>query len=103
MGRRFANALVRQISSTLNDCALLYLARQRIDLARARQQFAEYIAALESTGVHARVLSEEPDLPDAVFVEDPVVVLDEIAILCRPGSVSRLGEVDAIAPVLSEL
>src|SRR5580765_621777 len=103
MSRRFANALVRQISSTLNDCALLHLTRQQIDLALARRQFAEYIAALESAGVHVRVLAEEPDLPDAVFVEDPVMVLDEIAILCRPGSVSRLGEVDAIAPAVSEL
>jgi dimethylargininase len=102
MSRRFANALVRQISRTLNDCALLYQTRQRIDFALAVQQFTGYIAALEAAGVRVRVLPEEPNLPDAVFVEDPVVVLDEIAVLCRPANI-RLGEVDSIAPAVSEL
>ena len=103
MSPTVAHALVRQISRTLNNCALIYQARQQIDIALARRQFTEYIDALESAGVRVRVLPEEPDLPDAVFVEDPVVVLDEIAILCRPASASRLGEVDAIAPAVSEL
>ena len=31
----------------------------------------------------------EPDLPDAVFVEDTAVVFDELAVVTRPGAASR--------------
>jgi dimethylargininase len=98
-----ANALVRQVSRTLNHCALVYVARQEIDLPLAQRQFSAYTTALESAGVRLTVLPEEPDLPDAAFVEDPVVILDEVAILCRPGSAGRQGEVDAIGPIVSKL
>ncbi len=46
-------------------------------------------------------MPEEPDLPDAVFVEDTAVVLDEIAVLARPGAPSRQPEVDTIERVLA--
>jgi dimethylargininase len=40
-------------------------------------------------------------LPDSVFVEDAAVVLDEAAVLTRPGAASRRAEPDQLAPVLS--
>src|SRR6185503_11051694 len=40
--------------------------------------------------------------PDCVFVEDAAVVLDEMAVMTRPGAVSRLEEVDGVAAALSE-
>ena len=42
----------------------------------------------------------EEDLPDSVFVEDIAIVLDEIAILTRPGAVSRRLEVESVANIL---
>ena len=42
-----------------------------------------------------------PDLPDAVFVEDAAIVLDEVAILSRPGALSRRAESAAVASVLA--
>src|SRR4051794_14977224 len=39
-------------------------------------------------------------MPDSVFVEDTAVVFDEIAIITRPGAVSRRGEVEAMANAL---
>jgi len=41
------------------------------------------------------------NLPDAVFVEDMAVVLDEVAVLARPGAASRRGEADGVAHVLA--
>lgn len=38
-------------------------------------------------------LPAEPELPDSVFVEDPAVVVDEVAIITRPGAESRRREV----------
>jgi dimethylargininase len=91
---RFTHALVREVSRSLADCELTHLPRQRIDVVLARRQHAAYVAALESVGVNVRVLPEVPDLPDSSFVEDPVVMLDEVAIACRPGAASRRPEVE---------
>jgi dimethylargininase len=41
------------------------------------------------------------DAPDSVFVEDAAIVLDEIAIICRPGAVSRRKETRGVADALS--
>lgn len=41
------------------------------------------------------------DLPDAVFVEDVAIVLDELAVMTRPGAVSRRDEGRDVEPVLA--
>ncbi len=45
-------------------------------------------------------LPAEPDLPDSVFVEDVAIVLDEVAIITRPGADSRKPEARLIAAAL---
>lgn len=67
----------------------------------ASQQHAAYVQALRDLGVHIIELPALHDHPDAVFVEDITVVLDEIAVLTRPGAASRQGEVDSIADTLA--
>jgi dimethylargininase len=47
-------------------------------------------------------LPAEPDLPDSVFVEDTAVVLDELAVVTRPGAAPRRAEAASIAKVLAE-
>lgn len=91
---------MREPSEALERCALTYLARRTIDLAMARAQHAAYRSALEALGVEVTVLPAEVDLPDAVFVEDTAVVVDECAVLTRPGLDSRRGEVDTVAAAL---
>lgn len=46
-------------------------------------------------------LPAEPDLPDSMFVEDPAVVLDEVAIMTRMGAESRRKESISLAQALS--
>jgi dimethylargininase len=82
-------------------CELTYLEREAIDIARARRQHAAYEACLADLGLHVISLPAEPDYPDAVFVEDPALVLDEVAIILRPGAESRRGEADSLARVLT--
>ena len=43
----------------------------------------------------------EPELPDAVFVEDPAVVVDEVAIISNMGAPSRRPEASSLAEALS--
>lgn len=94
-------ALTRPVSRSIARCELTHVARTPIDLAVAQRQHAEYEGALESLGVRVVRLPELPDAPDAVFVEDTAIVLDEVAVLTRPGAESRRAEVDAMAEALA--
>jgi dimethylargininase len=93
---RVTHGLVREISRSLGKCELLHLPRQQFNMELARRQHAAYIAALEAAGVMVTVLPEEPGLPDSTFVEDPVIVLDEAAVICRLGAASRTREAESI-------
>ena len=94
-------ALTRPVSPHLGDCELTYLPREPIDVARAMAQHAAYCAALRACGVAVRSLPAAPDLPDAVFVEDTAVVLDELAVRTRPGAPSRRPEVPTVTAALA--
>jgi dimethylargininase len=94
-------AITRQVSPAINQCELTHFERQVIDLQRAQSQHQEYEAALRSLGVEVVSLPPQPDLPDSVFVEDVAIVLDECAIITRPGADSRKPEVESIAKALS--
>jgi dimethylargininase len=96
-------AIVRQPSQAINRCALTFLERQPIDLGRALAQHAAYVSALRSRGVDVMILPPEPELPDAVFVEDTAVVVDECAVIARPGIESRRGEVEALVSALADV
>src|SRR5512142_1006824 len=94
-------AITRDVSRAIIHCELTHLARTPIDVERARQQHAQYEAVLKSLGVAVLSLPEEPQLADSVFVEDTALVLDDCAILLRPGAESRRPETELIEPVLS--
>src|SRR5262249_11855322 len=74
------------------DCELTHLAREPIDYATALAQHADYEAALIRLGCEVVRLPVAHDMPDAVFVEDVAVVLDELAVMTRPGALSRRDE-----------
>ncbi len=94
-------AITRAVSRSIVTCELTHLERIPIDLENARRQHHAYEDALRSLGVNVRPLAEEPDLPDSVFVEDAAIVLDECAVLTRPGADSRKPEVESIARALT--
>lgn len=93
-------ALTRPVSASLAQCELTYLARAPIEIERARRQHEAYEQALRRLGCQVVALPEAPDLPDAVFVEDLALVLDEVGILTRPGAESRRPEAPAVADAL---
>lgn len=93
-------AMTREINDALARCELTYHARVAIDVQRARAQHAHYESVLESLGCRVIVVPTEADLADSVFIEDTVHVLDEAAILLRPGAESRQPEVAGVARAL---
>jgi dimethylargininase len=78
------------------------LQREPIDLARAEQQHGAYQALLTKFGVRVISLPAEPALPDSMFVEDPAIVLDELAVILPLGTRSRQPEAESIAQSLTK-
>jgi dimethylargininase len=101
MGGTAGVAITRAVPSTLARCELTHLAREPIDVERARSQHAAYVALLRLLGLEVVDLPADPDLPDCCFVEDVAVVLDEVALLAMPGAASRRGEVQAVAEAIA--
>jgi len=95
-------AVTRRISSAMMRCELTHLERSAIDVALAREQHDGYEQALRELGCRIESLAEEPELADSVFVEDTAIVLDEVAVITRPGAPSRRAETVSIAAVLGK-
>src|SRR5438046_9222524 len=85
-------AITREVSASINDCELSFHARKPIDVAKAIAQHKAYQDCLAELGVWVVSLPAEPELPDAVFVEDPAVVVDEVAVISVMGTPSRRPE-----------
>lgn len=96
-------AITRAVSRALEHCELTHRPRRPIDLALARRQHAAYEQVLQEAGCEVRQLPEQPDQPDSVFVEDTAIVLDEVAVITRPGAQSRRAEVESMAVALEGL
>ena len=94
-------AFTRAISPAIARCELTHLARVPIDMPVAGAQHAAYEAALASLGCRVERLPDLPEHPDSVFVEDCAVVLDEIAVITRPGASARRGETKSVAEALA--
>jgi dimethylargininase len=95
-------AVTRTVSSRLADCELTFIERQPIDMEKARAQHRVYEELLGKLGARVVSLPEEPELPDSMFVEDPAVVLDEVAVICPLGTESRRKEALTIAAALEK-
>jgi dimethylargininase len=94
-------ALTRDISPAIEHCELTHVERMTIDLAQARSEHEAYEAALRDLGCDVRRLPAGADMPDSVFIEDTALVLDELAVITRPGAESRRAEGDSVATVLA--
>jgi dimethylargininase len=95
-------AVTRPVSPSLAECELTHLSRVTIDVPRAVEQHDAYVELLRSLGATVVPVPAAPELPDAVFIEDTALVLDEVAVMTRPGAEVRRGELKAVAPVLKE-
>ena len=93
-------AVTRGVSPQMAMCQLTHQSRVPIDVARAAAQHAAYEQALEQLGCVVHRLPAGVDMPDSVFIEDTAVVLDEVAIITRPGAVRRRRETSDVAKAL---
>ena len=95
-------AVTRELTAAIGNCELTFLHRSAIDFALAQQQHRDYQSALSSLGCEVVVVPAPPGLADSVFIEDTALVLDNIAVMLRPGVASRQLEVAGVAEVLRQ-
>ncbi len=93
-------AITRAVSSALADCELSFIERVPIDMEKARAQHHAYENALASLGARVISLPEEVELPDSMFVEDPAIVLDELAVIFPLGTETRRREAASLAKAI---
>jgi dimethylargininase len=96
-------AITRAVSPAIVHCELSFIDRKPIDLATARAQHHAYEKLLAKLGARVISLPAEPDLPDSMFVEDPAIVLDELAVVLPLGTETRRREAPSLAEALSQL
>ncbi|GAA4690322.1 dimethylargininase [Nocardioides conyzicola] len=96
-------ALVRRPGPRLDDGLLTHLERVPVDADLALRQWEAYVEALRAEGWETVEVPPVDDCPDAVFVEDTVVVLDDLAVISRPGADERKPETAGTEATLAAL
>ncbi|MFC0032718.1 dimethylargininase [Micromonospora chaiyaphumensis] len=95
-------ALVRRPGDRLAEGLVTHIERTDVDVARARRQHEAYRAALAGAGWQVREVDPADQCPDAVFIEDTVVVCAGLAVLTRPGAPERRPEVPGAEKAVRE-
>jgi dimethylargininase len=97
----FAKAIVKDPGSNF-AAGLTSVALGTPVFERVLQQHKAYCMALEVCGLEVLRLTADEKHPDSTFVEDTAVLTPRGAVITRPGHASRLGEIEAIEPVLRQ-
>lgn len=95
-------AITRGVSPAINACELTHVDAETIDVVLAGYQHHKYRELLASLGLEVVSIPADPAYPDCVFIEDTAIVLDDLAVITRPGAPSRRGETRAVADVLAQ-
>ncbi len=95
-------AITRAVSPAIVNCELSFIPRQPIDLQIAVAQHRAYEDLIAKLGASVVSLPAEPDLPDSMFVEDPAIVLDELAVIFPLGTESRRPEAASLAQAIAK-
>ncbi|MBK6886272.1 MAG: N(G),N(G)-dimethylarginine dimethylaminohydrolase [Tetrasphaera sp.] len=96
-------ALVRRPGPRLAEGIVTHLQRSAIDVDLALAQWESYADALRAAGWAVVEVPPADDCPDAVFVEDAVVVYGDLAVIARPGVAERRPETPAVERVVRDL
>jgi dimethylargininase len=100
--RRTIAIVKRPAPSLAEHCELTYIEREPMSFALLESQHRAYRDALAAAGAEVVDLDADGALPDSVFIEDAAVVLDELALLTRPGTPTRRAEPERVAAELSK-
>lgn len=77
-----------------------FVERQEVDAGLALRQWSDYVDVFAAEGWRVVEVTPADDCPDAVFVEDPVVVFGKTAVLARSGAPQRRAETEGVEAAL---
>lgn len=95
--------LVRRPGPRLADGLVTHIDRRPIDTAAAARQWNDYVGTLAELGWKVVEVPSADHCPDAVFVEDTVVMFRDTAIVTSPGAPERRPEIDAVEETVRSL
>ncbi|MGW3019736.1 dimethylargininase [Streptomyces longwoodensis] len=96
-------ALIRRPGPRLAEGLVTHVEREDVDVDLAVEQWEAYAQALRTHGWETVEVEPADDCPDAVFVEDAVVVFRNLALITRPGAESRRGETAGVEEAVARL
>lgn len=99
-----ARAWVRQVPASYSDATrgVMSDADGAIDVALARVQHASVVEGLRWLGFDIAWIQPADGLPDAVFVEDPAVIVGPRALIANSAHPVRAGEAPSVRRALAE-
>ncbi|MBF4160479.1 dimethylargininase [Nocardioides acrostichi] len=100
MSRRLA--LVRRPGPRVAEGIVTHVERSPVDAVLALRQWEGYVDALHAHGWTTIEVAPADDCPDAVFVEDTAVAYGDLAVIARPGALSRRPETSGAEAALRE-
>lgn len=99
----YTRALVRRPGSRLPEGLVAHPAGTPVDVELAARQWQHYVEALRAEGWEIIEVPPADDCPDAVFVEDTVVIYRDLAVITCPGADVRKPEVAGTEATLASL
>ncbi|WP_274564056.1 dimethylargininase [Streptomyces spiramyceticus] len=96
-------ALVRRPGPRLAEGLVTHIERSPVDPGLAVAQWEAYTEALRAHGWATVEVAPADDCPDAVFVEDAVVMYRNVALIARPGAETRRSETVGVEEAVARL
>lgn len=94
-------AIIRGVPYTYDKCIKSHKVENKINVELAKEQHRRYCEILEQLGLILIVIEPDDRFPDCCFVEDPAIVIGDIAIISRMAAKSRTGEEIEVRNTLS--
>jgi dimethylargininase len=94
-------AITRGVSRSISGCELTYRSREHIDYEKAASQLEQYCELLRKWNVDLITMPANDTYPDACFVQDTAIILDEVCVMASMGAEARRGEVSDVERMVS--
>ena len=95
--------LVRRPSPSIANGELTHLGRVPVDGWLALSQWEAYVEAFRSRGWEVIEIERADAQPDGVFIEDTMVMFEDLVVVCRTGVRARRKEVETSRPAAQQL
>ncbi len=96
MARKFKHTIVRRPSRSFINGITSSPELGKPDYDNAIKQHDKYIETLKTCGVDVTVLEPNEEFPDDCFIEDDALCTPKVAIISRPGALTRRKEVNQL-------